>query len=528
MVVNTEVSNLATKVLGPTNPDRTTRVFNAGLTLTDNRGEPRPYLAAELPRLNTDTWRVFPDGRMETTWKLRPGLTWHDGQPLTADDVAFAFRAYATPGLGVFHPKPQDRIDELVASDPLTVLIRWRLPFLHDGDGLDPLPRHILGQSFALFEQDPAGQRDPFLAQRFWTTEYVGAGPYRLSAWEPASHFEAVAFDGHALGRPRIDRVVIRLINDENSVLTNILAGNVHLTMSQAIRFEHAMVLRREWGLDKGEGAGRLLFLATSTTTAVPQFRPEQQRSPPLLDLRVRRALFHALDREAINETLFEGQAPIAHTFAQTEATYYPEVERVLTRYPHDPRRAEQLMGEAGLRKDRDGFFADPSRFQPAFWISAGAQREQMMAIVMSSWRTAGIDAQPYVMPNALERDQEARAKFPGILVHGISLGEPTSAEAGTSEQIGTLDNRWGGNNRGGWSNAEYDRLWDAYNTTLDRSEQIRFFAQMMRIRSEEVAGIPLHYSLNVTSHVAALHGPDAGVSGTTSHWNIHEWELSG
>jgi ABC-type transport system substrate-binding protein len=151
-----------------------------------------------------------------------------------------------------------------------------------------------------------------------------------------------------------------------------------------------------------------------------------------------------------------------------------------------------------------------------------------MMAIVMSSWRTAGIDAQPYVMPNALERDQEARAKFPGILVHGISLGEPTSAEAGTSEQIGTLDNRWGGNNRGGWSNAEYDRLWDAYNTTLDRSEQIRFFAQMMRIRSEEVAGIPLHYSLNVTSHVAALHGPDAGVSGTTSHWNIHEWELSG
>src|SRR3954447_5869792 len=74
MVVNTEVANLARKMIGPTNPERTTRVFNADLAIIDNRGEPRPYLAAELPRLNTDSWRVSPDGRMETTWKLRPGL----------------------------------------------------------------------------------------------------------------------------------------------------------------------------------------------------------------------------------------------------------------------------------------------------------------------------------------------------------------------------------------------------------------------------------------------------------------------
>jgi peptide/nickel transport system substrate-binding protein len=529
MVVNTEVSNLAIKVVGPTNPDRTTRVFNADLALIDNRGEPRPYLAAELPRLNTDTWRVFPDGRMETTWKLRPNLTWHDGHPLTADDFAFAFRLYKSPNLNVFVPKPQDRVEEIVAVDPRTVLVRWRTSYLHDGEGLNPMPAHILGPSFAQYEQDEAGQRDAFLSQRYWTTEYIGNGPYRLTGWEPGSHLEGAAFDGHALGRPKIDRVVIRLINDENTVLTNLLAGSVHLSMAQAIRFEHAMVLRREWGLEKGEGPGKTLFLATSTTTAVPQYRPEYQKAPALLDVRVRRALFHALDRQAINDGIFEGQAPIADIWVGREEPYYAQVDAAIAKYPYDPRRAEQLMNEAGLRKDREGLFASASgeRFQPTFWISASAQREQMMAVAVHGWKQAGFDMQPYVMPRALERDQESRATFPHILVHGISLNEQGTLENTTSEQIATPANRWGGQNRGGWSSPEYDRLWDAYNSTLDRKEQVRAIIQMMRIRSEEVTGLPLHYSMNVTAHLSAVRGVDVGVAATTSHWNIHEWELN-
>src|SRR5436190_14727949 len=65
------------------------RLFNAGLSLRDGDGSFRPYLAESLPQLNTDTWKVFPDARMETTYKLRPGLTWQDGTPLTADDWVF-------------------------------------------------------------------------------------------------------------------------------------------------------------------------------------------------------------------------------------------------------------------------------------------------------------------------------------------------------------------------------------------------------------------------------------------------------
>src|SRR5205823_14465892 len=75
----------------------TVRTFNAGLSIIDDHDQPRPYLAETLPTLNTDSWKVNPDGTMETTYKLRPNLTWHDGAPLTADDFAFAWKVYTTP-----------------------------------------------------------------------------------------------------------------------------------------------------------------------------------------------------------------------------------------------------------------------------------------------------------------------------------------------------------------------------------------------------------------------------------------------
>src|SRR5207244_9965308 len=112
-----EPLTLAPKVVAPNGPLTTTRLFNASLALFDDKGLARPYLAEALPQLNTDTWRVLPDGRMETTYRLRDNLTWHDGASLTAEDFAFAFRVYKDPGLGLFISTPQDTIDMVLAPD---------------------------------------------------------------------------------------------------------------------------------------------------------------------------------------------------------------------------------------------------------------------------------------------------------------------------------------------------------------------------------------------------------------------------
>jgi ABC-type transport system substrate-binding protein len=101
-------------------------LFNATLDYRDEREVAKPYLAEALPELNTDTWKVFPDGRMETTYRLRPNLTWHDGMPLSAEDFVFAYRVYAKPELGAANTPPIGMMEDVLAPDDRTVVIRWR------------------------------------------------------------------------------------------------------------------------------------------------------------------------------------------------------------------------------------------------------------------------------------------------------------------------------------------------------------------------------------------------------------------
>src|SRR5205823_3317346 len=77
----------------------TRALFNATLTTKDEDGRSTLNLAASSPQLNTDTWRVFADGQMETIYHLQPSLVWHDGGPLTADDFVFGHAVYTTPDL---------------------------------------------------------------------------------------------------------------------------------------------------------------------------------------------------------------------------------------------------------------------------------------------------------------------------------------------------------------------------------------------------------------------------------------------
>jgi ABC-type transport system substrate-binding protein len=170
-------------------------MFTAGLAAKDSTETVFPVLADSLPQLNTDTWRLFPDGRMETMYRLKPGLAWHDGRPLTADDFAFALRAFRTEARWVASPGGDERksapyMDEIVALDSQSLVIRWARPYPGATDLLfQPLPRHLLETSL---DQDDA---DAYYGLDYWTSGYVGAGPYRLARWERNAFMEGTAFE---------------------------------------------------------------------------------------------------------------------------------------------------------------------------------------------------------------------------------------------------------------------------------------------------------------------------------------------
>ncbi len=499
----------------------TVALFNAGLALLDDQGNPRAYLAEALPQLNTESWRVQPDGRMETTYRLRSNLTWHDGKPLTADDFVFALRVFKSPGLGGASTTPQDRIEEIVAGDPRTVLVRWLSPYPNAGalEAIDfpPLPRHILEPHLNL-------DSDAFTALPFWTSELVSAGPFRVTRWEPGAFMEAEAFAGHALGRPKVDRLRLPFILDENAALANLLSGNVDITLDEAIRLQQAQVVRRDWEPRNG---GTVLVIPGLWRSAQLQLHPERANPKALLDVRVRKALAHGVDKQAINDGVYDGEAILSDSIIPPNVGYFAELDRAVVKYPFDPRRAEQLMGEAGFSKGSDGIFVSPNegRFTADQWVFQSAQNEAQGTVMASIWRTVGFDIREVVQPAAMTRDAQARSFFPAISLTGGTLGEEALA-AMSSKGIPRPTNRWFGTNRGSWSNPEFDRLAEAYETTLDRNERIRQVIEMVRIFSEDVPTIALNFNPTVTAFRAGLTGPKVVAPGVAVTWNVHEWEL--
>ncbi len=527
VAVRYEANDLGANTVGRRPSPAVKRLFNAGLTLVDGRGQVQPYLAATRPQLNSGSWSVSPDGRMETTYTLKPNLTWQDGQPLTADDFVFGFRAYTTPGLGVFNSEPQDRLEEVVAPDPRTVVFRWSRLY-PDADRLNdnfpPLPRHLMEGPLAAFESG-ASTAEAFQNHPFWTTEYVSAGPFRIERWVQGSELNGVAFPGHALGQPKIDRLVIKIVPDENTALSNILAENVTLATDFTLRYEHASVLKREWGANH-RGAVQLYY--STRHYSFIQFRPEYQKTPALLDLRVRKALAHGIDRQALNDALFQGEGFMTETWIPPMYPYYPDVDRAITKYPYDPRQTERYMNEAGFTKGGDGFFTSAAgeRFRPDFWVEAGSQFEKELVIIQATWANAGIDVNPYVLPAAQVGDNQARATFPGMATPSITANE-RSLNYFTSSQIGSPANRWAGGNHGAWSNPEVDQLWVNFNTLLDRSQRDQQIVQMMKIVSEQLPVLTYYFNTGVLAYLASVQGPDAGIPETYWLYNVHEWEMN-
>jgi peptide/nickel transport system substrate-binding protein len=498
---------------------RPRELFNANLDFLDERERPQPQLAESLPQLNTDTWRVFPDGRMETTYRLKPNLTWHDGTPLTAEDFVFAHRVYSTREFGHASSPPVGQMDEVLAPDARTVVIRWKQPY-PEAAALDhdfqALPRHILAGPFQ--ELDPIA----FSGLPFWSSEYVGLGPYRVTAWEPGAFITGEAFAGYALGRPKIDEIRIALgITDPQTAAANLMAGEVHFIADPLLSEAQAQTMEQGW-VQNGEG--KLLYSTVALRTSVVQLRPEHVETPALLNATVRRAIASGMNAAGAVDALTGGKGLLTHTITSPGAEFYPEIERVIQKHPYDIRRVQQLMEEAGYARGGDGIYVGRDGQRVGFSVASSSGRNEMeTAIYVDGLRKAGFEATQRVVPAQQIRDPELRALLPGLQVRGG--GEELITY--TSEQIPGANNRWHGDNRGGWSNPEFDAAFLTFTTTLDRPDRIKQIAQMERIISEQVPAIPHFFNVYVVGHVNELKGPVARHTPLAggSFLHVHTWE---
>jgi len=501
-------------------------IFNATLVLADERGRPSPYLAESLPQLNTDTWRIFPDGTMETTYRLRPNAVWHDGQPLTAEDFTFSWQVYANPQYGVANSIPIRYMAGVEAPDARTVLVRWKQRYVEAGmlgnvnaNNFPPLPRHILEPAV----QEGASEGEKFLPNSsFWNVSYVGAGAYKVDSYTPSVSIEASAFDAHVLGRPKIDRVSIRGISDVNTSLANMLAGEIHYG-ADLFRAEEGLVLERDW---VPSGRGAVIWELLASRQQWFQMRPERAQPAEMLDVRVRRAIVHSWDKKALFDAVTAGHGLLSDTFTSPNQEYQPLVDREVMKYPHDPRRTQQLLEAAGFTRDSSGQFLTPrgeAMDVPLNYTGGTSQFEQETAILADQMKRAGINGLSRVLPTSAST--EDRALLPGIVAG--SGGQDTGFLNAQSINIASAATRWNGSNRAAYSNPEFDRLANAFDSALDPTERIQLVIQLERIITTDVPTIFMYYHGRVWAHDARLKGPKVRLVGGGGHptSSIYQWE---
>lgn len=493
------------------------------LAMYTDRGEPYPMLATELPSQANGSWLVRPDGTMQTTYTLRPGVTWHDGAPLTARDLAFAYTVTMDPELPIQTRSVARLVASVEATDDRTLVIEWKqaYPFANviAEPDLGPLPAHLLQSTYQ-------SDKERFQRLAYWNTEFIGVGPYRLAEWRLGSELVLQAYDPFYGGRAKIDTLVMRFIPDESTAYANLLAGAVDGEF-RSLDFAKVMSVKEEW-----ERAGRkplVLVQPTYYRMSQVQYRPEYARVRETADLRVRRALLHATDRQAIVDAVYHGQAPVAETFIPPDDVKWDWVKDTVVRYPYDTRRAQQLLAEVGWRRGGDGPMVNAAgeRVTLPLWTTQGGQWESELSITADQWRSIGLGVDEYVIPGAQSRDPVLRATFPGISSTPITFAFSSLTEQFYGQSCGTEATRWVGNNRGCYQNPAADQVVAGLLRSVDRTDQQRLWRELVRIHGEELPNLPTYFYVQGTvfrEGVSGIKGENRPSISAT--WNVTEWDV--
>jgi len=491
------------------------------LAMYTDTGELRPQLASAVPDQTVGTWTVRPDGTMQTIYRLRPDVTWHDGAPLSARDFVFGWTATRDPDLPMAERGIATLVSRIETPDPRTLVMEWAQPYPFANaviqDDFGPLPVHLIEAVYL-------ESKERFTQLPFWTHEFVGVGPYRVTAWEPGSHFVLRAYDAFYGGRAQIDTIVVRFIVRSDTIAANMLAGSVDGAIS-GLSFNQTMFVKREW-----ETAGKkpvVVLQSTHWSLLGVQFRDPQPRD--VLDARVRRGLLHGLDRQAMVDVLLDGLAPVSHTFIHPTDVRWEWVKDVITQYDYDPRKANEVLGTAGWRKSPDGSYLDAAgdRLLIPVWTTGSETAEAQLAIIGDYWKAIGVPVEQVVLGQAQTRDNQLRASFPAFDITSIPLNFQNTLRRVHGPACPTEASRWSGSNRGCYQNPDLDRLVDGLSIAIDPDEQRRLTRELIRLHTQELPVLPLNYSVNATLFREGVTGVKGDTQPRTNKtWNITEWDM--
>jgi peptide/nickel transport system substrate-binding protein len=456
--------------------------------------EPEPYLA--------ESWDEH--GDTAVTFHLRRDVRWHDGQPVTAEDVKFTFDMAKDPAAAsLLNTAFLARVESAEVVDSFTIRFRYVHPHAQALENFwwPPMPRHLLGDVPAAEMRNAPFNRQP-----------VGSGPYRFVQWRANEQLVLERnpdFPDGLGGPPAPDRVVFRIIPEASTRQTELLTGGVHVNLQMLP--DQAQQLQNNPDVNVVSFPGRTFF-----------YIGWNHARPPFDNRDVRRAMTLAINRQEIIDALLFGQGEPA---TSTLPSWHRLAPTDVTALPFDAGQAGQLLDAAGWRAGPDGTRQNaqgqPLRF--TMLTSDDQLRRSVVEVVQSQLRRVGVQVDVRVMEFqtmlAAHRDRDFDAVVTNWVLDNFEASSaPASLFHSAQADIPQSPNR---------SSVRIPRLDQAIeraSMTTGEGQARDAYRQYVQILQEEQPFTFLFWQNTLSGHRGAMDGIDMDPRGellTLPRWTV-------
>ena len=498
------------------------RIFYEPLAGWDGEGNLRPVLAEALPSREAGT--LAADGK-SVTWRLKKGVTWHDGKPFTADDVVFTWEYARHPGTAaVTSGSYKDVVVEKVDTHTVVVKFPQPTPFWADAFVAQAgcvIPKHLFADYIGDKSRDAPTNLKP-----------VGTGPYLFKDFKPGDMvMGTINPNYHQPNRPHFDAIEMKGGGDAVSAARAVLQTGEY-DFAWNLQVEDEILLRLEKGgkghvvLSKGGGIEHIQLNTRDPWTEVDGERASMKTTHPLLsELAVRQALALLVDKDSVVKHIFGRTGVATPNFINNPERFRSKK----TKFEFNIDKASAILDQAGWKPGADGVrVKDGKKLKLVYQTSINQPRQKNQAIVKQACQKAGIDIEIKAVVSSVffssdVANPDTYTKFYCDL-QMYNNGSQPDPEAFlrqfVSWEVATKENKWQGRNITRWQNKEYDETHKAAQIELDPVKRAAMLIKLNELVIENVVVIPVVARLGAA---AVKHKLVVELSG----WDNNTWDLA-
>jgi len=466
----------------------------------DAQGNFYPVLAKEVPTVANGG--VSADG-LQWRIKLRDDVRWHDGKPFTAEDVKFNLELLVDKNFKSWRSAGHELVRDLTVVSPTEIAWRMARPFAPYFS--------ILASTFMVPKHAFDGVTDKNTAP--FNNAPIGTGAFKFKNRVPGSYLELEANTDYFGDGPYLERVIYRYIPDLTVLYTQLKSGDIDVTGQQGITADH---------YDEAKDLpGKNIAIANTSSIeclALNLSKPQFQEQA------VREALYYALDKKTIIDTIYYGLPQPVESYIPKQSAYY-NTELPLHEYNLDKARA--LLDAAGW-KPGSGGIREKNGVRLSFsnsTTSGNHLREQAQQFVQQSFREVGIELTIRNLPPAVMWGEYwGMSQFDTVFVGAVFLSgsDPDSTERFHSGASAIK----GGNGRNVWvyDNKEIDKLFEEGGRTFTFEERRAIYTKIQSIIRRDLPILPIFQYATAFGHRQGLQGFQPNVNNRIETWNIKTW----